>query len=164
MARPRQPRETPPPAEPDPARGDEGGLTGDSVPEFRFPGDPPSERSSTPAPAEPAAAPVEPVEPAVTPAEPAAPAAPARQTVPRTRTGIAFNGLIVGALILILLLVFILENTKSVKITYFGAGFHAPLGVALLIAAIAGALIVGVVGGGRILQLRKRARRPQAPR
>jgi uncharacterized integral membrane protein len=79
--------------------------------------------------------------------------------IPRTKTGVAYNSLIAGAIVLILLLVFILENTESVKISYFGIGFHMPLGVALLLAAIAGALIVGIVGTARIVQLRRHARR-----
>jgi uncharacterized integral membrane protein len=82
-----------------------------------------------------------------------------RGTIPKTRTARAHNALIAGAIVLILLLVFILENTKSVKISYFGAGFHMPLGVALLLAAIGGALVVGIVGTARILQLRRSVRR-----
>ena len=78
--------------------------------------------------------------------------------IPRTRTARAHNALIAGAIVLILLLVFIIENTQSVKITYFGAGFDLPLGVALLLAAIGGALIVGIVGTARIVQLRRRIR------
>jgi uncharacterized integral membrane protein len=57
--------------------------------------------------------------------------------------------------ILILLLVFILENTQRVSVSYFGASGHLPLGVALLLAAVAGALIVGIAGSARILQLRR---------
>jgi uncharacterized integral membrane protein len=79
--------------------------------------------------------------------------------IPRTRTARAHNALIAGAIVLILLLVFILENTASVKISYFGAGFHMPLGVALLLAAIGGALLVGIVGTARIVQLRRSVRR-----
>jgi uncharacterized integral membrane protein len=82
-----------------------------------------------------------------------------RGEIPRTRTARAHNALIAGAIVLILLLVFILENTESVKITYFGAGFHMPLGVALLLAAIGGALLVGIVGTARIMQLRRSVRR-----
>jgi uncharacterized integral membrane protein len=78
---------------------------------------------------------------------------------PRTRTGRAFNLLVAGAIVLILLLVFILENTQSVKISYFGASGHLPLGVALLLAAIGGALIVGIVGAARIVQLRRHVKR-----
>jgi uncharacterized integral membrane protein len=78
---------------------------------------------------------------------------------PTTKTGIAFSTLIAGAVVLILLLVFILENTESVNIAYFGVGFHLPLGVALLLAAIGGALLVGIVGAARIVQLRRHVRR-----
>ena len=89
--------------------------------------------------------------------EPAtAPTAPG--AVPSTRTGAAFKSLIAGAIVLILPLVFILENTQSVKIAYFGASAHLSLGVALLIAAIAGALLVGTVATARILQVRRHAR------
>jgi uncharacterized integral membrane protein len=79
--------------------------------------------------------------------------------IPRTKTAAAYNALIAGAIVLILLLVFILENTQSVKISYFGVGFRMPLGVALLLAAIAGALIVGIAGTARIVQLRRHVRR-----
>jgi uncharacterized integral membrane protein len=78
--------------------------------------------------------------------------------IPHTRTARVHTGLLAGIVVLILLLVFIIENTRSVKISYFGAGFHLPLGVALLLAAIAGALIVGIVGTARIVQLRRRIR------
>jgi uncharacterized integral membrane protein len=99
-----------------------------------------------------------PVEPA-TSTETPGPAGAAPGEVPSTRAGTAFKTLLAGAIVLILLLVFILENTESVKISYFGAGGHLPLGVALLIAAIGGALLVGIVGTARILQLRRHVRR-----
>jgi uncharacterized integral membrane protein len=81
--------------------------------------------------------------------------------IPHTRTARVHNGLLAGIVVLILLLVFIIENTESVKIAYFGLGFHLPLGVALLLAAIGGALLVGVVGTARIVQLRRRVRHPR---
>jgi lipopolysaccharide assembly protein A len=80
-------------------------------------------------------------------------------TVPRTKTGIAFGSLIAGAIVLIVLLVFILENTESVRVSFLGAGGRLPLGVALLLAAIGGGLLVGVVGTARIIQLRRHVRR-----
>jgi putative membrane protein len=79
--------------------------------------------------------------------------------VPRTRTGGAYKSLLGGAVVLALLLIFILENTRSVKISYLGESGHMALGVALLLAAVAGALLVGVVGSVRILQLRRRVKR-----
>lgn len=84
---------------------------------------------------------------------------PANIARERTRTKVAFNSLLAGVVLLILLLVFILENTQSVRISYFGANGHIPLGVALLLAALAGALLVGLAGAARVLQLRRRMRR-----
>jgi uncharacterized integral membrane protein len=64
-----------------------------------------------------------------------------------------------GVIVLVLLLVFILENTQSVQISYFGASGHLALGVALLLAAVGGALLVGIVGTARITQLKRHAKR-----
>jgi uncharacterized integral membrane protein len=63
--------------------------------------------------------------------------------------------------VLLLLLIFILENTERVKVSYFGATGHLALGVALLLAAVGGALLVAIVGTARISQLRLYAKRQQ---
>lgn len=63
------------------------------------------------------------------------------------------------AIVLVLLLIFILQNTESVKISYFAASGHLPLAVALLLAAVGGILLAGLAGGLRIWQLRRRLRR-----
>jgi uncharacterized integral membrane protein len=63
------------------------------------------------------------------------------------------------ALILLLLLIFILENGQRADIGFFGAHGHLPLGIALLLAAILGVLLVAIPGTGRIIQLRMLARR-----
>lgn len=101
--------------------------------------------------------------PAAIPSETTAtePSAPTRAEAapPTTKTGTAFGALMAGAIVLIVLLVFILENTQSVKISFFGASSHLPLGVALLLAAIGGALLVGIIGAARIVQLRRHVRR-----
>jgi uncharacterized integral membrane protein len=100
------------------------------------------------------------VTPVADTAEPPSPASgPEPAPPPTTKTGIAFGALIAGAIVLILLLVFILENTQSVKISFFGASGHVPLGVALLLAAICGALLTGIVGAARIFQLRRHVKR-----
>ena len=57
----------------------------------------------------------------------------------------------------ILLLVFIVQNSDSAEVQYFGWTFMLPLGVLVLLAAIAGALIMALFAGFRILQLRMRA-------
>jgi uncharacterized integral membrane protein len=62
-------------------------------------------------------------------------------------------------LLLLLLAVFILQNTQSVQISFFGWDGSAPLAASLLIAAVAGALVVAAAGALRILQLRRRVKR-----
>jgi len=74
----------------------------------------------------------------------------------RTRLSGAWVGVVAGALVLVLLLVFILQNTRSVKISFFTAHGSLPLGVALLLATIGGLLLAGVVASLRIWQLRHR--------
>ena len=74
------------------------------------------------------------------------------------RLGTAWVGLLVGALITILLLVFILQNQSKVTTHFLGWEFAMPLGVLMLFAAIAGALIMALFAGFRILQLRMRER------
>ena len=69
--------------------------------------------------------------------------------------------MVAGAVVLLLLLIFILENTQRVKISFLGAHGHVSLGVALLLAAVGGALVVGMVGAARIVQLRTRSRRSE---
>lgn len=63
------------------------------------------------------------------------------------------------AVVLLLLLIFILENGQQVDIAFFGAHGHIPLGVALLLAAILGGLLVAIPTAARIMQLRMATRR-----
>jgi lipopolysaccharide assembly protein A len=77
----------------------------------------------------------------------------------RTRTGGVWVAVALFALLLLLLLIFILENGHRVAISYLGAHGHLPLGVALLLAAVIGVLLVVIPGTGRIIQLRVVARR-----
>jgi uncharacterized integral membrane protein len=79
--------------------------------------------------------------------------------VKRTRTGGVWVAAALFALILLLLLIFILENGQRVAISYLGAHGHLPLGVALLLAAVIGVLLVVIPGTRRIIQLRIVARR-----
>jgi len=63
------------------------------------------------------------------------------------------------ALVLLFLLIFILENGRGVDISYLGAHGHMPLGVALLLAAVCGALLVILAAAARMAQLRSTARK-----
>jgi uncharacterized integral membrane protein len=76
-----------------------------------------------------------------------------------SRTGGLWAGLILSALVLLLLLVFILQNGNPVEISFFALKGVLPVGVALLPAAIAGVLLVAIPGSLRIMQLRRAARR-----
>lgn len=99
--------------------------------------------------------------PTVPTAKPAPPEPPVRPepAVRRTRTGGLVIGLVFSALVLVFLLVFILQNLDPVRISFLGFGGALPVGVALLLAAIAGLLLVAIPGGARMLQLRRAARR-----
>ncbi|APT84996.1 LapA family protein [Corynebacterium aquilae] len=103
--------------------------------------------------------PVEPVVPA--PTDDAAPA-PQDQKKPKVKGSVAggtWVALILGLLLLIALLVFILQNQNSVELTMFAWSFSVPVGVGFLLAAIAGALIMALVGGVRMLELRRQVKR-----
>lgn len=89
------------------------------------------------------------------------------QQVHRTRISGLWVGVTVAAIVLLILLVFIIQNGQTVKISFFSGSLHLPLGVALLLAAICGVLLLAVPGYGRIIQLRRAVRRAgntQAPR
>lgn len=75
-----------------------------------------------------------------------------------TRASGYWAAIVVGLLVLVVLLIFILENGQSAKVTFFGAHTHLPEGVALLFSAVIGGLIVVLAGATRILQLRSRVR------
>ncbi|MDF3313426.1 lipopolysaccharide assembly protein LapA domain-containing protein [Rhodococcus sp. T2V] len=57
---------------------------------------------------------------------------------------------------------FILQNLDSTTLELFGWDLTMPLGVALLFAAIAGAVVIAIAGGVRILQLRHAANRQRS--
>lgn len=79
--------------------------------------------------------------------------------VPRSRTGGVWVTLLVAAFVLLVLLVFILQNGQRAEVSFFGAHGHLPMGVALLLAAVFGVLFVALPGTVRIIQLRMLGRR-----
>jgi|SRR4051812_11781489 uncharacterized integral membrane protein len=101
-----------------------------------------------------------------TPAPDLPPAPPVRPTssdsaavTRRSRISGIWVAVIVATILLIFLLVFILQNLLTVTVAFLGLSGELPLGVALLFAAIVGALLVILVGAARILQLRRRVHR-----
>lgn len=94
--------------------------------------------------------------------EPAAPApAPERQV---TRAGMVWAAVASALVVLILLIAFILQNQEYVQVKFFGLEGSVPLGIALLIAAVGGGVLVAIAGAARIIQLRVAARRSRATR
>jgi uncharacterized integral membrane protein len=88
-----------------------------------------------------------------------APTAPRARGIKRTRAGELWVAAGFFAAILLLLLIFIMENTQRVSIGYFGAYMPATVGVAMLLAAVLGVLLVAIPGTSRIIQLRRAARK-----
>ncbi len=62
-------------------------------------------------------------------------------------------------LLLILLIVFVLQNSTKVEVHFLGLSGTIPLGMALLIAAVGGGVVVAIAGMARVTQLRTNARR-----
>jgi lipopolysaccharide assembly protein A len=79
--------------------------------------------------------------------------------VPRSRMGGVWVALVVAAFVFLLLLIFILQNGQRAQVSFLGAHGHLPMGVALLLAAVFGVLLVALPGTARIIQLRMLGRR-----
>ncbi len=65
----------------------------------------------------------------------------------------------VALLVLVFLLIFVVQNVTTVNVSFLGAAGALPFGVAMLFAAISGALLVALIGSARILRLRHTNRR-----
>jgi len=76
-----------------------------------------------------------------------------------TRAAALWVSLILGFLILIVLLIFIAQNTASTAFTFLNWHWNLPLGVAILLAAVAGGLITALVSAARMFQLRRAAKK-----
>jgi uncharacterized integral membrane protein len=68
------------------------------------------------------------------------------------------------AVVLVALIVFLLQNTRSVQVSFLWMEGSAPLAITLLIAAVGAALVTALLGTVRITQLRRVARRRPARR
>ena len=78
------------------------------------------------------------------------------QRTPRSRAGAAWVGICVAALVLIALIVFMLQNTAPVRVTFLSMQGSVPLAIALLIAGVGVGIVALVIGTVRIGQLRRR--------
>lgn len=84
----------------------------------------------------------------------------------QTRLSGAWTAVVIGLVVLVVILIFILQNMQSVQVSFLPFHGELPLAVALLFAMILGAVFVVTIGAARILQLRMvagRARRRKGP-
>lgn len=80
--------------------------------------------------------------------------------LPRARLGGSLVPFMASAVVLLLLLIFILQNGQRTAVHFFGAHAQLPMGVALLLAAVFGVLLVTVQATvRRVIQLRLSPRR-----
>jgi uncharacterized integral membrane protein len=79
--------------------------------------------------------------------------------VPHTRMRAAWLGISAASLTSVVLIVFMLQNTRSVEITFLSMHGTLPLALALLIAAVGVGILFTVIGTARITQLRRRVLR-----
>lgn len=86
-------------------------------------------------------------------------AVPAASDVKFTRAGALWVSLILGFLILIVLLIFITQNTESTEFAFLTWRWNLPLGVAILLSAVLGGLITALVSAARMFQLRRAAKK-----
>ena len=78
---------------------------------------------------------------------------------PVTRLAAAWWALVVGLVILIILLIFVAQNTGSITAHFLGLDWSLPVGVGYLLAAAAGATATVLVGAARMIQLRQVAKK-----
>ena len=113
-------------------------------------------------------------DPTVTPAAPAVPAireenppgsdpkppkSDRRSGSTRTLAGGTWVSLVVGALLLIILLAFILQNQNPVEMNIFTWSFQFPAGIGFLLCAVTGALIMAIVGGVRMFEYKRKIKK-----
>jgi uncharacterized integral membrane protein len=72
---------------------------------------------------------------------------------------VVWAGVWAAAIMALAFIVFMLQNTAGVQISFFGLHGELPLAIALLIALVAGILLTLVLGTARITQVRRLARR-----
>lgn len=133
---------------PDPSRTtarDQAPTTGSSSPVY------PEDGATAPSP-------TQETNPADTQATPAAPAQPV-QPVQRTRAASFWVSVVVTALILIALIIFLAQNSHQISVHFLGWSGHISQAVALLIAAVCGALLVAIPASIRVVQLRRGAKK-----
>jgi uncharacterized integral membrane protein len=95
-------------------------------------------------------------EPAPHPASPGMASQPSMtRRVPRTRTSAAWIAICAIALAVVALIIFMMQNTGNVEVTFLWMHGTLPLALALLIASVGATMLALIVGTARITQLRR---------
>ena len=68
-------------------------------------------------------------------------------------------GISAAAVVAVLLIIFLVQNTHEVQVNFLGMSTSTSLALMLLIAAVAGIFITAVLGTARMVQLRRIIRR-----
>ena len=79
-----------------------------------------------------------------------------------TRASAAWAALVAALLLSVVLIVFVLQNPTTVVIHFLGWSASLAVGMAMLIAAVTGGLLVATIGVARLTQLRVRSHRARA--
>lgn len=86
------------------------------------------------------------------------PVMPRSQLATRSRLGSMWVGLWAASALAVVLIIFMVQNTRRARVSFLGFSGTTSLSVALLIAAVGGSVLTLLVGTARITQLRRRAR------
>jgi uncharacterized integral membrane protein len=83
---------------------------------------------------------------------------PAKAKLTMTRASGTWVAALVTVITLVLVLIFVMQNLALTSVYFLGISGTLPLGVAMLFAALAGALLIALAGTARIVQLRRGTR------
>jgi uncharacterized integral membrane protein len=87
-----------------------------------------------------------------------------RLVVPSTRTGRTWTGIGIGLFALLVVVIFIGQNTENARINFLWLHGSFPVGLAVLLAFVLGGIVVLLLGVARLAQLRLMARRHRRSR
>ncbi len=91
-----------------------------------------------------------------------APAEPKLPATTKSRISTAWFTAVSFMLGLLILLIFILQNLRNTSLKFLGFHWEIPLGIAMLLAAVVGGLLVALFGTARVVQLRRRLRQDKS--
>ena len=86
-----------------------------------------------------------------------------RDKSPVTRASAAWVAVGSALVLLVLMIVFMLQNPTPTAFHFLGLTVTLPVGLATVIAAVGGGVVVAVAGTARIVQLRKHSGRQEPP-